>query len=151
MKIVDVILFHLVLVYRQAKHKQFCDNSIKDLSCLNINYSVCFQKTKFIKMIDFDQASRIGFLDTPTAFTLPTNVCPGYNINQSDIEAPVMLELWGMRSTPSLLSLQDPLRPRVVAPYRSYLWIKQSCLTFNVSAKKWLMLNWFDWNKTLII
>ena len=27
-----------------------------------------------------------------------------------------MLELWGMRSTPSLLSLPDPPRPGVVAP-----------------------------------
>ena len=29
-----------------------------------------------------------------------------------------MLELWGMQSTPSLLSLPDPLWPGVVAPDR---------------------------------
>ena len=29
-----------------------------------------------------------------------------------------MLELWGMRSTPSLLSLPGPLSPGVVAPDR---------------------------------
>ena len=29
-----------------------------------------------------------------------------------------MLELWGMRGTPSLLSLPGPLRPGVVAPDR---------------------------------
>ena len=29
-----------------------------------------------------------------------------------------MLELWGMRSTPLLLSLPSPLRPGVVAPDR---------------------------------
>ena len=42
--------------------------------------------------------------------------CPGYITKQSDGEAPVMLELWGKRSTPLLPSLPDPLRPGVVAP-----------------------------------
>ena len=42
------------------------------------------------------------------------NGCPGYDTKQSDGETPVMLELWGMRSTP-LLPL---LWPGVVAPYR---------------------------------
>ena len=34
---------------------------------------------------------------------------PPNDTKQSDIEASVMLELWGMRSTPSMLSLQSPL------------------------------------------
>ena len=34
---------------------------------------------------------------------------------QFDGEAPVMLELWGMRSTPLLLSFQGPPWPGVVA------------------------------------
>ena len=42
---------------------------------------------------------------TPTT----TNECPAYEINQSDGEAPVMLELWGIRNNSSLLSLLDPL------------------------------------------
>ena len=46
----------------------------------------------------------------------PTNACPGYDTKQSDGEVPGMLELWGMRSTPILPSLPDPLCPRVVAP-----------------------------------
>ena len=46
-----------------------------------------------------------------------------YDTKQSDAEAPVMLELWGMRSTPSLLSLPGPLWRRVVAPNR-VLWVK---------------------------
>ncbi len=29
-----------------------------------------------------------------------------------------MLELWGMRSTPSLISLSGPLQPKMVAPDR---------------------------------
>ena len=36
------------------------------------------------------------------------NKCPGYD-KQSDGEAPVMLELWGMWSTPSLPLLPGPL------------------------------------------
>ena len=41
--------------------------------------------------------------------------CPGYNTKQYDGEAPVMLELWGMQSSPLLPSLPCPLWPRVVA------------------------------------
>ena len=44
--------------------------------------------------------------------------CPGYDTKQSDGEVPIMLELWGMRSTPSLPSLQGPFWPAVVAPDR---------------------------------
>ena len=46
------------------------------------------------------------------------NEYSGYDTKQSDGEAPVMLELWGMQSTPSLPSLPGPLCPRVVAPDR---------------------------------
>ena len=48
----------------------------------------------------------------------PLNECPRYDTKQSDVEAPVMLELWGMLSTPSLPSLTGPLWPGVVAPDR---------------------------------
>ena len=37
------------------------------------------------------------------------NKCPRYNTRQSDGEAPVMLELWGIWSTPLLPSLPGPL------------------------------------------
>ncbi len=40
-------------------------------------------------------------------------------LKQSDGEVPAMLELWGMRSTPSLPSLPGPLWPGVVAPDRA--------------------------------
>ena len=39
-----------------------------------------------------------------------------YDTKQSDGEVPAVLELWGMRSTPSLPSLPGPLWPSVVAP-----------------------------------
>ena len=45
--------------------------------------------------------------------------CPGYDTKQSDGEVPVMLELWGMQKTPSLLLLPGPLWPEVVAPDRA--------------------------------
>ena len=48
----------------------------------------------------------------------PHNECLGYDTKQSDGEVPVMLELWGMRSTPSLPSPPGPLWPGVVAPER---------------------------------
>ena len=48
----------------------------------------------------------------------PPNGCPGYDTKQSDGEVPVMLELSGMRSTPSLPLLPGPLWPGMVAPDR---------------------------------
>ena len=47
------------------------------------------------------------------------NECPGYDTKQSDGEASVMLEPWGMQTTPSLPSLPGPLRLRVIAPNRA--------------------------------
>ena len=49
----------------------------------------------------------------------PPNECHGYDTKQSDGEVPVMLGLWGMRSTPSLSLLPGPLWPGVVAPDRA--------------------------------
>ena len=46
------------------------------------------------------------------------NEYPAYDTKQSDREAPVMLELWGMMSTPLLPWLPGPLWHGLVAPYR---------------------------------
>ena len=43
------------------------------------------------------------------------NKCPRYDIKQSDDEATIMLELWGMWRTSSLPSLSSPLWPGMVA------------------------------------
>ena len=48
-----------------------------------------------------------------------TNECPGYDTKLSDGVVPMMLELWGMWSTPSLPSLQGPLWPGVFANDRN--------------------------------
>ena len=49
----------------------------------------------------------------------PAHKCPRYDTKQTDGEDSVMLELWGMRSTPLLLLLPGPLWPGVVAPDRA--------------------------------
>ena len=66
-----------------------------------------------------DWGCRIHWLHLCRGVRPPPNECPGYNTKQSDGEVPVMLELWGMRSTPSLPSLPGPLWPGVVAPDRA--------------------------------
>ena len=43
------------------------------------------------------------------------NDCLAYDTKRSDGEAQVMLELWGIRSTPSVLSLPGPHWPGVKA------------------------------------
>ena len=78
---------------------------------------------------------RIHRLNHYRGIRLP-NKCPGYDNKQSDGEVPVMLELWGMQSTPSL-----PLLP-MVAPERvlSMGQIELNCA---------LILNWIAWNRTI--
>ena len=48
-------------------------------------------------------------------YTDSLNERPIYDTKQSDGEASVILELWGMRSTPLLPTLPGPLWPEVVA------------------------------------
>ena len=71
------------------------------------------------------------------------NESPRYETKQSDVEAPVMLELWGMLSTPLLSSLPGPLWPGVVAPVRVL------CMA-QIEINSVLMLNWIAWNKTVL-
>ena len=49
----------------------------------------------------------------------PANEYPGYDMKQSDVVAPVMLELWGMWSSPSWLLLPGSLWLWVVASNRA--------------------------------
>ena len=70
------------------------------------------------------------------------NECPIYDTKQFDSVVPVMLELWGMRSTPSLPLLPGPLWLGVVAPDR-VLSMGQ------IELNSVLMLNWMVRNKTV--
>ena len=71
----------------------------------------------------------------------PTNECPGYDTKQSDAEVPVLLELWGMRCTPSLTLLAGQLRPGVVALDRA-LSMGQIELNCGFDSSLILHLNW---------
>ena len=70
----------------------------------------------------------LGLQNTPTAplqnGKISPNENPVYDTKQSDSEAPVMLELWEIQSTPSLPSLPSSFWPGVVAPIGSYQWVK---------------------------
>ena len=46
------------------------------------------------------------------------NECPAFDIKQSDGEAPLMQEILGKSSNPSLPSFHGPLWPGVVVPDR---------------------------------
>ena len=72
------------------------------------------------------------------------NECPEYDIKKSDGEAPVMLEVWVMWSTLSLLLFPNPHCPGVVAPDRVLSMGKKNCLTFKLRANKWLLPNWIE-------
>ena len=50
--------------------------------------------------------------------TITLNECLGYDTKHSDGGAPVMLELWEMRSAPLLPSLPGPLWSGVLVPDR---------------------------------
>ena len=67
--------------------------------------------------------SWLGLKNTPTASLqrgkTPPQRVSWYDTKQSDGEVPAVLELWGLRSTPSLPSLPGPLWPGVVPPDRA--------------------------------
>ena len=113
---------------------------------------VCSPKNPFIIAPKGKWPSWWGLQNTPTASVPkgnpPSNECPGYDTKQSDGEASVMLELLGMRSTPSLPLLPGLLKPREVAPDR-VLSIGQIELFLHSSYE--LMLNWIVWNRTVFI
>ena len=61
---------------------------------------------------------------------LGSKVCPIYGIKQTDGEVPIMIELWGNRSTPFLPYLTGPLCSGEVSPDRTLPMgqIKQNCV-----------------------
>ena len=83
------------------------------------------------------------------------NECPRYDTKKSDSEVPVMLELWGMRSTPSLPSLPGSLWFGAVAPDKGPIYglnrIKPWFLEFTdfLLLNCVFMLNWIVWNRTV--
>ena len=95
----------------------------------------------------------LGLQNTPTA-SLQRSKTPPRRVRRCDVkqyndEAPVMLEFWGMQSTPSLLPLPGPLWPRMVLPERVESMGQKGLLTFELWANNWLMLKWMVWNRTI--
>ena len=71
-----------------------------------------------VQILFAQSAAAVEYTDSTSAESKTHHECPGYGTKQSDGEAPVMLEIWGRRSTISLLPLPDPLWSGVVEPYR---------------------------------
>ena len=68
-----------------------------------------------------------------------------YETKQSDGEAPVMLDLWGMQSTPLLSSLPGPCWSGVVALDRvlSMGQIELNCVSWTAWNRTLFVLKWF--------
>ena len=91
---------------------------------------------------------RIHWLHLSRGVRPPLNKCPGYDTKQSDGEVPAMLELWGMRSTPSLPLLPGPLRPGVVAPDKGPIYGLNRINS--IIMLNWIVwVNWMAWNRNL--
>ena len=87
--------------------------------CLKSECTILIHKSKYLSNVldcPIGLGCRIHPLLLCKGARPPTKECPGYDTKQSDGEVPAVLELWGMRSTPSLPSLPGPLWPGVVAP-----------------------------------
>ena len=70
----------------------------------------------------------------------PLNECSRYDTKQSDGEASVMLELWGMQITLSFPSLPGSLWPGEEAPERIPSMGQKELLSFKLRPNKGLML-----------
>ena len=72
---------------------------------INLSYAIIAQS---VGAVEYTGCNSADGYDT-------TNECPDYGTKESDGEIPVKLELWGMRSSPLLPSLQGPFKPGMVA------------------------------------
>ena len=86
--------------------------------------------------------SRLGLHKTPTASLQKGKISLMSVLYMTLNDTPVIVELWGTRSTPLLPSLPSPLWPGVIAPGR--------ILSMGQIELNWiLMLNWIVWNITV--
>ena len=92
----DISVFIIVTV-KQEKHKETV---------------ILIQNDTLWKLIFARSAGAVEYTDCISAEgirLIPPYKCPWYDTKQSDGEVPVILELWEMQSTPSLLLLPGPL------------------------------------------
>ena len=117
-------------------YKRLTGKKIEKLEVLNRKYKIKnktntqwnqhWTRTGYSKYIGpIGWGCRIHWLHLCTGVR-PSQRVSWYDTKQSDGEVPVILVLWGMRSTPLLLSLPDPHWPGVVTPDRalSMGWIE---------------------------
>ena len=72
----------------------------------------------------------------------------GYDTKQSDGKVLAMLELWGMRSTPSFTSLPGPLWAGVVAPNKGPIYGLNR--TNSMLMLNWIVyVNWIAWSRNV--
>ena len=88
-------------------------------ACVSISISSSCQ-TKPIPQNSIWFAQSAGAVEYTDCFSAegydPLNKCPGYDTKQCDSKVPIMLKLWGMQSTSSLLLIKGPLWLGVGAP-----------------------------------
>ena len=82
---------------------------------MNIYIYIYIYYTELISIIA-QLARAVEYTDCFSALVSYQDTRPGYDTKQSDGEVLIMMELWGMQSTPLLPSLPTSLRPGVVAP-----------------------------------
>ena len=82
-----------------------------------------WRRDKLLFMVSLVQsAEAVEYTDSISAEGVrppPPSKCPGYVAKQSDGKTLLILELWGMQRTPSLLSLAGSIWPRVLSPNRN--------------------------------
>ena len=73
-----------------------------------------------------------------------------YYTKQSDGDVPVIMELWGIQSIPSMPSLRGPLWSGVLAPDSS-IWAPDRVLSMGqIELSCVLLLNCITWNRTVL-
>ena len=94
--------------------------------------------------VDLTESELVWSSIPPTTVSQCNTLSPTtYDIKQFDGDVPVIVELWGHRINPLLISLQGPLWPGMVAPDR-VLSMSQKQLN------SVLMLNWIVWNRNAL-
>ena len=101
--------------YLKQFNYSMTEEYLKSNTCMQI---ICIE-LEYLMSLTTQSAGPVEYTDSISAGVwLPPYGCPWYDTKQSNVDAPVMLELWGMWNTPSLPSFPGQLWPRVVAPGR---------------------------------
>ena len=115
-------MYHVQIPWRSSKCFKFRKKFVVCRFCNIISFTLVHIQLLYCNLL---LCCPVGWGCTLTASLQrgktppPTNECPGNDTKQSDGEVPVILELWGMWSTPSLPLLPGPFWLGMVAPDRA--------------------------------